>query len=117
MECVLRRLTCAAALTASLIFCVNASAETYPSRPITLIVPFGAGGPTDTIARLFAERMGMPLGGTIIVENVGGAAGTLGVGRAAHAPADGYTLSIGHWATHAVNSLVYPLKYDVLADF
>src|SRR5512140_2429578 len=77
MECVMRRLACAAALTASLIFCVNASAETYPSRPITLIVPFGAGGPTDVIARVLGQRMGKSLGQTIVVENVTGAAGTI----------------------------------------
>jgi len=95
----------------------SAWAQAYPSRPVTIIVPFGAGGPTDTIARIIAERLGPALGGTVIVENVGGAAGSIGVGRAVRAAADGYTLSIGHWGTHAVNSLIYPLKYDVLNDF
>ena len=94
-----------------------ASAETYPSRPITLIVPFGAGGPTDVIARTLAGRMSTSLGQTIIVENVSGAAGSIGVGKAARAAPDGYTLSIGHYGTHAVNSLIYPLTYDVVKDF
>ncbi len=93
-----------------------ASAQTYPSRPITLIVPFGAGGPTDTIARILADRMKVSLGQPIVVENVGGAAGSIGVGRAAAAAPDGYTLSIGHWGTHAVNSLIYKLHYDLLRD-
>jgi tripartite-type tricarboxylate transporter receptor subunit TctC len=94
-----------------------ASAETYPSRPIIIIVPFGAGGPTDVIARIIAERMKVSLGEPIIVKNIGGAAGSIGVGHVASAAPDGYTLSIGHWGTHAVNSLIYPLKYDVVKDF
>jgi tripartite-type tricarboxylate transporter receptor subunit TctC len=116
MECVMRRLVCAAALVASLIFCAEASAETYPSRPITLIVPFGAGGPTDVIARVLAQRMGKSLGQTIVVENVTGAAGTIAVNKAVHSPPDGYTLSIGHYGTHAVNALVYSLPFDVVKD-
>jgi tripartite-type tricarboxylate transporter receptor subunit TctC len=94
----------------------GAHAAAYPSRPITMIVPFGAGGPTDTIARIIAERLGPTLGTTVVVENVGGASGSIGVGKVVQAAADGYTLSIGHWGTHAVNSLVLPLKYDVLTD-
>lgn len=93
-----------------------AMAETWPKRSITMIVPFGAGGPTDTIARIIAERLGRALGGTVVVANVGGAAGSIGVEKVAQAAPDGYTLSIGHWGTHAVNSLLYPLKYDVLHD-
>lgn len=112
----MRRLTCAAALTVSLILCANASAETYPSRPIILIVPFGAGGPTDVIARILGQRMGVSLGQTIVVENVTGAAGTIAVNKAVHSAPDGYTLSIGHYGTHAVNSLVYSLQYDVVND-
>jgi tripartite-type tricarboxylate transporter receptor subunit TctC len=103
---------CAVAMAAG-----AASAETYPSRPITLIVPFGAGGPTDTIARIIAERMGASLGQPVIVKNISGAAGSIGVERAVHSAPDGYTLSIGHYGTHAVNSLIYPLKYDVIKDF
>ncbi len=94
-----------------------AQAQSYPSRPVTLIVPFSAGGPTDTIGRIFAERLGAALGQTVIVENVTGAAGSIGVGRVARAAPDGYTLSIGHWSTHVVNGAVYSLPYHVLNDF
>src|SRR5476651_1472859 len=79
-----------------------AQAQTYPARPVTLVVPFAAGGPTDVLARIMAERMGRGMGQTVIVENTTGAAGSIGVGRVAHAPADGYTVSIGHWSTHVV---------------
>jgi tripartite-type tricarboxylate transporter receptor subunit TctC len=96
---------------------VNANAQGFPSRPITMIVPFAAGGPTDIIARIIAERMRMSLGQPIIVESVTGAAGSIGVGRAARGAPDGYTLSIGHYGTHAVNSLIYSLQYDVVNDF
>src|SRR6185312_5042924 len=95
----------------------GAAAEVYPSRPITMIVPFGAGGPTDVIARVLAQRMGQSLGQTVVVENITGAAGTLATGKAVHAQPDGYTLSIGHYGTHAVNSLVYSLPYDLVRDF
>src|SRR5262245_3692598 len=96
---------------------VSSTAQVYPSRPITMIVPFSAGGPTDTIGRIFAERIRASLGQTVIVENVTGAAGSIGVGRAARAAPDGYTLSIGHWSTHVVNGAVYSLPYHVLNDF
>lgn len=105
------------AIACALALIGEANAQAYPARPITMIVPFGAGGPTDTIGRIIAERMGAALGQPIVVENIGGAAGSIGVGKAAHAPPDGYTLSIGHYGTHAVNSLIYPLHYDVVADF
>jgi tripartite-type tricarboxylate transporter receptor subunit TctC len=107
----------AAAAFAALSGVASAMAQTYPSRPITMVVPYSAGGPTDTIARIMAERMRVPLGQTIIVENTTGAAGTLGVGRVARAAPDGYTISIGHWGTHVVNGAIYPLTYDVLNDF
>jgi tripartite-type tricarboxylate transporter receptor subunit TctC len=94
-----------------------AHAQTYPSRPITMVVPYSAGGPTDTIARIMAERMRGPLGQTVVVENTTGAAGTLGVGRVARAAPDGYTISVGHWGTHVVNGAIYPLQYDVFNDF
>ena len=94
-----------------------ANAQGYPSRPITMVVPYAAGGPTDTIARIMAERMRGPLGQTIIVENVTGAAGTIGVGKVARAAPDGYTIGIGHWGTHVVNGAIYALQYDVLSDF
>ena len=82
-----------------------------------MVVPFAAGGPTDTIARIMAERMSKALGQTVVVENVTGAAGSIGVGRVARAAPDGYTLSIGHWSTHVVNGAVYQLSYDLLKDF
>jgi tripartite-type tricarboxylate transporter receptor subunit TctC len=94
-----------------------AQAQSYPSRPITLVVPFSAGGPTDTIGRIMAERLGTALGQTVIVENVTGAAGSIGVGRVARATPDGHTLGIGHWSTHVVNGAVYSLPYHVLNDF
>jgi len=94
-----------------------AKAKTYPSRPITMVAPYAAGGPTDTIARVMAERMRVPLGQTILVENTTGAAGTIGVGRVARATPDGYTIGIGHWGTHVVNPAIYTLQYDTLKDF
>ena len=75
---------------------VAAGADEYPSRPITMVVPFAAGGPTDVVGRLLAEHMGRTLGQNVIVEDVTGAAGSIGVGRVAKATPDGYTLSIGH---------------------
>jgi tripartite-type tricarboxylate transporter receptor subunit TctC len=93
-----------------------AQAQTWPSRPITLVVPYPPGGPTDTIARLLADRMRAPLGQPVVVENTSGAGGTIGVGRVAKAPGDGYTLSIGHWGSHVVNGAVYSLPFDVLND-
>src|SRR5438270_9363787 len=93
-----------------------AAAQSYPSRPVTMVVPFAAGGPVDTIARIVGAPMGKALGQTIVVENVVGASGTLGVGRVARAAPDGYTLSIGHWGTHVINGAVYPLQYDLLKD-
>src|SRR6185437_15750693 len=94
-----------------------AQAQTYPVRPITMVVPFAAGGPTDTIARLVGQAMSIKLGQTVLIENVTGAAGSIGVGRVARANPDGYTIGIGHWSTHVVNAAVYPLQYDVLKDF
>jgi tripartite-type tricarboxylate transporter receptor subunit TctC len=94
-----------------------ARAENYPARPITMIVPFAAGGPTDVVGRLFAAHMGRTLGQNVIVEDVTGAAGSIGVGRVARAAADGYTLSLGHWSTHVVNGAIYKLPYDLLRDF
>jgi len=93
-----------------------APAQVYPSRPITMVVPFAAGGPVDTVARILSEPMRATLGQSIIVENVTGAAGSIGVGRVARAAPDGYTLSIGHWSTHVVNGAIYPLPYDLMRD-
>ena len=112
----MRRLVLAAAVVAATgLF--GASAQTYPTRSINLVVPFAAGGPTDTIARILAEGMRQSLGQTVIIENTTGAAGSIGVGRVARAAPDGYTIGIGHWSTHVVNAAVYPLQYDVLNDF
>src|SRR5882757_9339879 len=93
-----------------------AQAQPYPSRQITLIVPFPPGGSTDVAARIMAERMRVPLGQSIIIENVGGAGGSIGVGRVARAAPDGYTIDIGQWDTH-VGSIIYPLDYDLQKDF
>jgi tripartite-type tricarboxylate transporter receptor subunit TctC len=92
-------------------------AEAYPSRPITMIVGFPAGGPTDTIARIVAEHMRSSLGQPIIIENVTGAGGTIGVGRVARAAPDGYVLSFGSNTTHVFNGAIYVLQYDVAKDF
>jgi tripartite-type tricarboxylate transporter receptor subunit TctC len=94
-----------------------ARADTYPSRSITLIVPFAAGGPTDVIARLLGERMGAALGQTVLIENVTGASGTIAGMRVARATPDGYTIGIGHWGTHVLNGAIYDLQYDLLKDF
>jgi len=93
------------------------AAEDYPARPITIVVPFAAGGPTDTLARLLAGPMSRALGVNVLVEDITGAAGTVGVGRVAHASPDGYTISLGHWSTHVVNGAIYKLSYDLLRDF
>jgi tripartite-type tricarboxylate transporter receptor subunit TctC len=111
----MRRLVFAAVIAA--VGVSGAAAQTYPTRSINLVVPFAAGGPTDTIARILAEGMRQALGQTVIVENITGAAGSIGVGRVARATPDGYTIGIGHWSTHVVNAAVYPLQYDVLNDF
>jgi tripartite-type tricarboxylate transporter receptor subunit TctC len=93
-----------------------AAAQNYPARPITMIVPFPAGGATDTLARFLAERMRPILGQPIIIENIAGAAGSIGVGRAVRSPADGYTLSIGTSTTHMLTGGLYALSFDLLKD-
>jgi tripartite-type tricarboxylate transporter receptor subunit TctC len=94
-----------------------ARAQTYPSRPITIIVPVPPGGVADPIARILADRLTTTLGQPVVVENVTGASGSIGVSRAARAAPDGYTLSIGNWLSHVGASAVYPVQYDVLKDF
>src|SRR5712671_4376389 len=89
----------------------------YPSRPITMVVGFAAGGPTDTTARIIAERMRPSLGQNVIIENVTGANGTIGVGRVARAAPDGYVISMGDWGTYVANAAIYSLAYDVVKDF
>jgi tripartite-type tricarboxylate transporter receptor subunit TctC len=105
------------AFAAILGFAANAEEQGYPSRPITMIVPFPAGGPTDTLARILADHMTTSLAQSVIVENVSGAAGSIGVGRVARAAPDGYLVSIGHWNTHVVLGATMNLPYDVLSDF
>ena len=97
-------------------FIAPAHADTFPSRPITLIVPFPPGGSTDVAARIMADKMGAALGQPVIVENVAGAGGSIGVGRLARAVPDGYTIDIGQWDTH-VGSIIYNLNYDLQTDF
>ena len=94
-----------------------ARAQAYPARPVTVIVPFAAGGGTDVLARILAERMRGSLGQAVIVENVAGAAGSLGVGRAVRAPADRYTLIIGTVTTHVLIGALYQLAFDLVNDF
>jgi tripartite-type tricarboxylate transporter receptor subunit TctC len=105
-----------AALTALLAWGGVARAEDYPSRPITAIVPFAAGGPSDAMMRILGERMKTTLGQAIVIENVTGAGGSIGVGRAVRSPPDGYTLSFGHLGTHVANGAIYKLGYDLVAD-
>jgi len=110
-----RRFSIALALLAVCI--ATAEAETYPSRPIAIVVPYPAGGPTDTLARILTDHMSAALGQPIIIENVSGGAGSVGVGRVARAAPDGYTVSIGHWNTHVVLGATMDLPFDVLKDF
>jgi tripartite-type tricarboxylate transporter receptor subunit TctC len=108
--------TSAAAASLSVI-APSAQAATYPTRPVTLIVPYGAGGPTDTIGRIVAEGLREALNGTIIVENVPGASGTIGVAKFRRAENDGYTLGLGNWPTFVFNGAIFPTAYDVTKDF
>jgi len=101
---------------ATLALASPATAQNFPSHPITIIVPFSAGGPSDAMARILADRMKGPLGETVLVENVTGAGGSIGVGRAVRSPADGYTISFGHLGTHVANGAIYKLGYDLVAD-
>ncbi len=111
----MRKFVVAMALTAfSGIACVQA--QTYPTHQITLVVPFPPGGSTDVAARIMAERMRAPLGQPVIIENIGGAGGSIAVGRVARAAPDGYTIDIGQWDTH-VGSIIYKLDYDLQKDF
>src|SRR5436309_4839864 len=113
----MRKHTIVAAFAALLAGMAGVAAQTYPSRPVTLVVAFAAGGSGDTIARILADHMRIDLGQTVVVENVGGAAGSIGVGRVARAAPDGYTFVAGNWPTHVLNGAIYSLNYDVLKDF
>jgi tripartite-type tricarboxylate transporter receptor subunit TctC len=110
------RLIAAAASLLLALGTVVASAQVYPSKPITMIVPFAAGGPADTLARLLGERMKTTLGQPIVVENVAGAAGATGVSRLVRAAPDGYSIGIGHLGTHVFNGAMYNLQYDLVND-
>src|SRR5713226_1468221 len=113
-----RRLLKLAASAAALpVLAHKAAAQAYPSRPIAMVVPASAGGPTDAIGRVLAERMGAALGQTVLIDNVAGAGGSIGVGKVARATPDGYTLGIGQWSHYVLNGATYALQYDLLADF
>jgi len=114
MESVMRKLLLA--VYATLALGAAASAQNFPSRPITIVVPFSAGGPSDAMARILAERMKVTLGEAVLIENVTGAGGSIGVGRALRSPPDGYTVSFGHLGTHVANGAIYKLGYDLVTD-
>src|SRR6516225_11101336 len=94
----------------------SARADNYPSHPITVIVPFAAGGPSDAMMRILGERMKTTLGEAVLIENVTGAGGSIGVGRVVHSAPDGYTIGFGHLGTHVANGAIYKLNYDLVAD-
>jgi len=98
-------------------FAPVARAQVYPARPITMVVPFAAGGPADIPGRVIAERMRKSFGQPVVIENIGGAAGSIGAGRVARATPDGYTIVLGNMSTHVMNGAFYSLAYDVLNDF
>src|SRR5262249_32393493 len=118
MKTISRAVAVAAALGCANLACgIGAWAQDYPTHPITMIVPFPAGGPTDTLGRILSEAMRMSLGQPIIVENVPGAGSTIGVGRAAQAAPDGYTLTLGNWTSFVGAGALYRTSYDLLTDF
>ncbi len=112
----MRALSFFAAFAAALLSAGVASSQSYPSRPITIIVPFPAGGPTDTLARIVAEYAKGSLGQPVIVENVAGAGASIGIGRAISSAPDGYTLSLGNWTSHVGAGAVYPVTWHILND-
>src|SRR5690349_22393954 len=105
-----------AAIALLISFAGPASAQNYPSRLVTVVVPFSAGGPSDAMMRILGERMKVTLGETILIENTTGAGGSIGVGRVVHSPADGYTIGFGHLGTHVANGAIYKLNYDLVTD-
>ncbi len=113
MKALLACLTIAVLIAASPV----AVGQAYPSKPITIVVPFSAGGPTDTLARILSERMRKSLGQPVLVDNTTGAGGSIGAAKVVRAPPDGYTVSIGHWGTHVVNGAYYSLPFNLLTDF
>ena len=113
----MKKLACAIALAAGLLGVGPANAQNYPARPVTIVVPYAAGGPTDVLARVLAERMRISLGQPVLVENAIGAGGAIGLGRVIRAAPDGYTVSIGNWGTHVGLGAIYRLDFDLLQDF
>ncbi|VFR20120.1 Tricarboxylate transport protein TctC [plant metagenome] len=114
----LLKVCAAAALTASVFSGAAVAADNYPNKPIRLVVPFPAGGTTDLVGRLYADKLGQALGQTVVVENKGGAGGSIGSSYVASAAPDGYTLGLATVSTHGINPAVYPkLPFDVLKDF
>jgi tripartite-type tricarboxylate transporter receptor subunit TctC len=111
-----RGLLLALAASASISAICPAFAEVYPARPVTIVVPFPAGGPTDALGRILAEPMRVSLGQSVMIENVAGAAGSIGAGRVARAMPDGYTLILSIWTTFVTNGAVYNLPYDLLKE-
>jgi len=112
-----RRIWFAAVAVAVAGLSVSTAAQDYPSHPITIVVGFPPGGPTDTVARIIADKMSKSLGQSVIVENIPGAAGTIGGARVARAKPDGYTLSVGQWSSNVGAGVIYPLSYHVMDDF
>ena len=112
------RLLCFLVALGAMIGCAfGAQAQPFPSKPVTLVVPFPAGGITDIVARIVGDHMKASLGQPVIVENVAGAGGTIGVTRVFRSPADGYTIVIGQWSSHVGAAAMYPLPFDHLKDF
>jgi tripartite-type tricarboxylate transporter receptor subunit TctC len=112
----MRILTFVAACAVAVAGAAGAQAETYPSKPITLIIPFPAGGPTDTVARIMSEHMSRTLGQSVLDETVTGAGATIGVGRVVSAAPDGYTLSIGNWSSHVGSPALFPVSWNPVTD-
>src|SRR4051812_34518657 len=112
----IRHLAAAALAAFALLLAGVAGAQSWPSRPVTLVVPFPPGGSTDTAARILGEAMRAPLGQPVVIENVGGANGSIALGRVARAAPDGYTVDIGQWDTH-VGAIIYPIPFDLQKDF
>jgi tripartite-type tricarboxylate transporter receptor subunit TctC len=114
----MRKLKSVTIAIATLVILTGAAlAQSFPTRPVTLVVPYPAGGPTDVVARVLAERMRVTLGQPVIVENVTGGSGNIGVGKVARAAPDGYTLSVGNNGSHLLNAALYALGFDILKDF
>ena len=113
----MKKLFSAITLAAIAIAIGRASAENYPTRPVTIVAPFPAGGPSDALARILSEPLRAALGQPVVIENVVGAGGNIGISRVARASPDGYTLVIGQWSTHVVNPVTYSLSYDIVNDF